>query len=320
MTSGGDDLALLHGDAAGLADLIAGVAVLGAGGGLGSHQLGVVAGGGDDLALGDDFAADLADLIAGIAVLGAGGGLGVLQLGVVAHQLQSGQQGTIVVHQLLLGVGEGVVLGQQLAQVSLVLVGQILDGLEGLDLLDQLQHRHFIGVVGVGINIQITNGCGAGLAGEAVSRDPVSIAAAEGQRGGIGIGALGEALSQGLEALEGPGILGIILEVGSHAALHLIDDILGVGLLGSGPGQQGVADAGLRDGEIRGREVALVHDVDAALFGVEILVPDIGGVAHSALGIVQVQAPVVVHEAAGGGGAPQAHEVGVQGHVGIFTF
>ena len=105
--------------------------------------------------------------------------------------------------------------------------------------------------------------------------------------------------------------------MGSHAALHLIDDILGVGLLGSGPGQQGVADAGFRDGQVRGREVALVHDVDAALFGVEVLVPDIGGVAHSALGIVQVQAPVVVHEAAGGGGAPQAHEVGVQGHVGI---
>ena len=272
---------------------------------------------GDGLALLHGDAAGLADLIAGVAVLGAGGGLGVLQLGVVAHQLQSGQQGTIVVHQLLLGVGKGVVLGQQLTQVSLVLVGQILDGLEGLDLLDQLQHRHFIGVVGVGINIQITNGCGAGLAGQAVSRDPVSIAAAEGQRGGIGIGALGEAFGQGLEALEGPGILGIILEVGSHAALHLIDDILGVGLLGSGPGQQGVADAGLRHGQIRGREVALVHDVDAAVLGVEILVPDIGGVAHSALGIVQVQAPVVVHEAAGGGGAPQAHEVGVQGHVGI---
>ena len=315
VAGGGDDLALLHGDAADLADLIAGIAVLGAGGGLGTHQLGVVTGGGDDLALGDDFAADLADLIAGVAVLGAGGGLGVLQLGVVAHQLQSGQQGTIVVHQLLLGVGKGVVLSQQLTQVSLVLLGQILDGLEGLDLLDQLQHRHFIGVVGVGINIQIPNGCGAGLAGEAVSRDPVSIAAAEGQRGGIGIGAGGEAFGQGLKALEGPGILGIILEVGSHAALHLIDDILGVGLLGGGPGQQGVADAGLRDGQVRGREVALVHDVDAALFGVEVLVPDIGGVAHSALGIVQVQAPVVVHEAAGAGGAPQAHEVGVQGHV-----
>ena len=317
MTQSGDDLALLHGDAAGLADLVAGVAIFRAGGGLSAHQFGLVAGGGDNLALGDDFAADLADLIAGVAILGAGGGLGVLQLGVVAGLLQSGQQGGVVIHQLLLGVGEGVVLGQQLAQVSLVLVGQVFDGLEGLDLLDQLQHRHFIGVVGVGINIQITDGCGAGLAGEAVSRDPVSIAAAEGQRGGIGIGAGSEALGQGLKALEGPGILGIILEVGSHAALHLIDDILGVGLLGSGPGQQGVADAGLRDGQVRGREVALVHDVDAALFGVEVLVPDIGGVAHSALGIVQVQAPVVVHEAAGAGGAPQAHEVGVQGHVGI---
>ena len=317
MAGGGDDLALLHGDAADLADLIASVAVLGAGGGLGTHDLGVVAGGGDDLALGDDFAADLADLIAGVAVLGAGGGLGVLQLGIVAHQLQSGQQGTIVVHQLLLGVGKGVVLSQQLTQVSLVLLGQVLDGLEGLDLLDELQHRHFIGVVGVGINIQIPDGSGAGLAGQAVGRDPVGIGHAEVQGGGIGIGAGGEILRQGLEAIEQPGILGVVLDVDRNAALHLIDDILGIGLLGGGPGQQGVADAGLRHGEIRGREVAGIHDVDAAVLGVEVLVPDIGGVAHSALGIVQVQAPVVVHEATGGGGAPQADEVGVQGHVGI---
>ena len=276
-----------------------------------------MAGGGDDLALGDDFAADLADLIAGVAVLGAGGGLGVLQLGVVAHQLQSGQQGTIVVHQLLLGVGKSVVLSQQLTQVSLVLLGQILDGLEGLDLLDELQHRHFIGVVGVGINIQIPDGSGAGLAGQAVGRDTVGIGHAEVQGGGIGIGAGGEILRQGLEAIEQPSILGVVLDVDRSAALHLIDDILGIGLLGGGPGQQGVADAGLRHGEIRGREVADIHDVDAAVLGVEVLVPDIGGVAHSALGIVQVQAPVVVHEAAGGGGAPQADEVGVQGHVGI---
>ena len=52
MADGGDDLALLHGDAAGLADLIAGVAVLGAGSSLGTHQLGVVAGGGQGLGLG----------------------------------------------------------------------------------------------------------------------------------------------------------------------------------------------------------------------------------------------------------------------------
>ena len=52
MAGGGDDLALLHSDAAGLADLIAGVAVLGAGGILGTHQLGVVAGGGQRLGLG----------------------------------------------------------------------------------------------------------------------------------------------------------------------------------------------------------------------------------------------------------------------------
>ena len=52
MTGGGDDLALLHGLAAGLADLIAGVAVLGAGSSLGTHQLGVVAGGGQRLGLG----------------------------------------------------------------------------------------------------------------------------------------------------------------------------------------------------------------------------------------------------------------------------
>ena len=52
MAGGGDDLALLHGDAAGLADLIAGVAVLGAGSSLGTHQLGIVAGGGQRLGLG----------------------------------------------------------------------------------------------------------------------------------------------------------------------------------------------------------------------------------------------------------------------------
>ena len=48
----GNHLALLHRDAADLADLVAGVAVLGAGGILGTHQLRVVAGGGDDLRLG----------------------------------------------------------------------------------------------------------------------------------------------------------------------------------------------------------------------------------------------------------------------------
>ena len=61
MAGGLDDLALLDGLAVGLADHVAGVAVLGAGRLLGANDLGIVAGGGDDLALGDDLAADLAD-------------------------------------------------------------------------------------------------------------------------------------------------------------------------------------------------------------------------------------------------------------------
>ena len=101
MAGGGDNLALLHGDAAGLADLIAGVAVLGAGGGLGTHQLGIVAGGGDNLALLHGLAADGADFVAGVAIFRAGGGLGAYQLGLVAQ----GGQG--------LGAGVGIVLAFQ---------------------------------------------------------------------------------------------------------------------------------------------------------------------------------------------------------------
>ena len=48
----GNHLALLHDSLADLADLVAGVAALGAGGILGTHQLRVVIGGGDDLGLG----------------------------------------------------------------------------------------------------------------------------------------------------------------------------------------------------------------------------------------------------------------------------
>ncbi|CDB27309.1 unknown [Oscillibacter sp. CAG:241] len=84
MAGGGDDLALLHGLAAGLAHLIAGVAVLGAGGSHSAHNLGIVAGSRDDLTLLHGLAAGLAHLIAGIAVLGAGGGLGTHNLGIVA--------------------------------------------------------------------------------------------------------------------------------------------------------------------------------------------------------------------------------------------
>ena len=88
MTQSGQHLALLHRDAAGLAHLIAGIAVLGAGSILGAHNLGIVAGSGDHLALLHGLAAGLAHLIAGIAVLGAGGGLGTHDLGIVARSGQ----------------------------------------------------------------------------------------------------------------------------------------------------------------------------------------------------------------------------------------
>ena len=84
VTGGGDGLTLLDDLVADGADLVAGIAIFGAGGGLSAHLLGLVAGGGDGLALLDDLVANGADFVAGVAVLGAGSGLRAYQLGLVA--------------------------------------------------------------------------------------------------------------------------------------------------------------------------------------------------------------------------------------------
>ena len=101
MAQSGDDLAFLDGLAADGADLVAGVAIFRAGGGLSAYQLGLVAQSGNNLALPHDLLAHGADLVAGVTVLRAGGGLSAHQLGLVAQ----GGQG--------LGAGVGIVLAVQ---------------------------------------------------------------------------------------------------------------------------------------------------------------------------------------------------------------
>ena len=319
MAGGGDHLAGLDGFAADGADLVAGVAVLGAGGVLGADQLGGVAGGGDFLTLLDDFTADLADFVASVALFGAGGILGTHQLGGVADQLQRIQQRLDVDHQLLLGLGQGIVARQQLPQVGFVLRRQVFDGLLRLNQPDQLQNRLFILIVGIGVDVERGDGGGAGFAGQVVSGYPVGVGQAEVQRSGVGVGAVGQALGQLFKAVVQPGVLSVILNMDSQAALHGVDNLLGLGLLDGGPGQQGVALASFHDGQIRRREVAGIHDVHAALFRVEVLVPHIGGVAGGTLGVVQVQTVVVEDVAVGAVGDPQANEVAVQGQVGVGT-
>ena len=85
MARRGNNLALLHGLAAHGADLVAGVAIFRAGGGLGAYQLGLVAQSGDNLTLLHDLLAHGAHLVAGVAVFRAGGGLRTHQLGLVAQ-------------------------------------------------------------------------------------------------------------------------------------------------------------------------------------------------------------------------------------------
>lgn len=110
-----------------------------------------------------DFAADLADQVAGVAGLGAGCILHVCALGVVAHLLDGIQQGLVVEYQFLLGIGQGIVLGQQLPNSLLVGGGQQVDGLQSLDLLDDLQNRLLVRIAGRSVDVQRGDGAGAGL-------------------------------------------------------------------------------------------------------------------------------------------------------------
>ena len=204
MTHSGDDLALLHNLAADGADFVAGVAVLGAGGSLGTHQLDLVTQSGDDLALGDDLAAGLADHIAGVAILGAGGGLGVHGLGL---GVQVSSQSLGVVHGLIvaLGLGNG--------DVDLVQSGGILDG-EG-------QGGHG-GTGGHAVEVHIAQG---DLAGS------ILVGAVLGVEGHVGQGQVGGIVIHGEQAVGGS-ILGQDVDgdgllIGGHG------DVGGGGVLSS---------------------------------------------------------------------------------------
>ena len=204
MTQSGDDLALLHNLAADGADFVAGVAVLGAGGSLGTHQLDLVTQSGDDLALGDDLAAGLADHVAGVAILGAGGGLGVHGLGL---GVQVSSQSLGVVHGLIvaLGLGNG--------DVDLVQSGGILDG-EG-------QGGHG-GTGGHAVEVHIAQG---DLAGS------ILVGAVLGVEGHVGQGQVGGIVIHGEQAVGGS-ILGQDVD-GDGLLIRGHGDVGGGGVLSS---------------------------------------------------------------------------------------
>ena len=240
MTQSGDDLALLHNLAADGADFVAGVAVLGAGGLLSTHQLDLVTQSGDDLALLHGDAAGLADLIAGVAVLGAGRLLGTNDLGVVAGGLDDlalgddlaagladhvagvailGAGGGLGVHGLGLGVQVSsqsldvlhsliVALGLGNGDVDLVQSGGIIDG-EG-------QGGHG-GTGGHAVEVHIAQGDLASL---------ILVGGVLGVEGNVGQGQVGGIVIHGEQAIGG-GILG--------------DDIHGDGLFIGGNGDLGGA-------------------------------------------------------------------------------
>ena len=285
MTQSGDDLALLHGDAAGLADLIAGVAVLGAGRLLGTNDLGVVAGGGDDLALGDDLAAGLADHVAGVAILGAGGGLGVHGLGL---GVQVSSQSLGVVHGLIvaLGLGNG--------DVDLVQSGGIIDG-EG-------QGGHG-GTGGHAVEVHIAQG---DLAGS------ILVGAVLGVEGHVGQGQVGGIVIHGEQAVGGS-ILGDDIH-GDGLFIGGDGDVGGGGSLGSlthrqvhqgshgGSGVQGAVGSlglgtvvaldlgGIQLDGLSGIDGAVVHSLHQSIGGLLVVVDGAqqGGGPHAVAEVADV--------------------------------
>ena len=227
MARRGNNLALLHGLAAHGADLVAGVAIFRAGGGLGAYQLGLVAQSGDNLTLLHDLLAHGADLVAGVAVFRAGGGLSTHQLGLVTQ----GGQG--------LGAGVGIVLAFQGHGGG---IGpDALGGASGLggDLAGDAggQDLHMAGIPGAGEG---------GLGGAAAGPGPHRLAPGVAQ-GGQGLGAgVGIVLAfQGHGGGIGPDALGGASGLGGDLAgdaggqdLHM------AGIPGAGEGGLGGAAAG----------------------------------------------------------------------------
>ena len=291
MASGEDDFTLLHHGLAGLADLVAGVAVLGAGSSLDAHNLGIVAGGGDDLALGQDLAAGGAHGIAGVTILGAGGSLGAGHLG-GSVQIAGGQG-------LAAGDSSVVALGLIDGNADLVDGGGIVDG--------KGQGRHGGGSLNAG-QIHIAQG------DLAVSRLIGGILGVEGH---IGQGQDAGVIVHGEQAVGG-GVLGD--DVHGDGLFIGGDGELGVGGLSNSLHRQSLGDALGRD------SVEAAGDGDLQLsLGIDAVGLDLGQIQGLGLGSAgQTVGGHGISRAAVGGDAVQcggphlvAHIADALGHEGL---
>ena len=268
MARRGNNLALLHGLAAHGADLVAGVAIFRAGGGLGAYQLGLVAQSGDNLTLLHDLLAHGADLVAGVAVFRAGGGLSTHQLGLVTQ----GGQG--------LGAGVGIVLAFQGHGGG---IGpDALGGASGLggDLAGDAggQDLHMAGIPGAGEG---------GLGGAAAGPGPH----------GLAPGVAQHADGQGLQG-------GLVLAFGVAEQLAA-DGAHPVGLdagLGAGGGDLRHGGEGMTIGAGIGGAVGHGHVVDGE-HGVGIVIAPVGLLIE-----VEGELGIVRAEGGGNGNVGRAHE------------
>ena len=244
MAQSGDDLALLDSLAADGADLVAGIAVLGAGGGLGAYQLGLVAQSGDNLTLLHDLLAHGADLVAGVAVFRAGGGLSTHQLGLVT---QGGQGLGAGVGIVLAFQGHGGGIGPDALGGAAGLGGDLAGDAGGQDL-------HMAGIPGAG-----EGGLGGAAAGPGPHRLAPGVAqggqglgagvgvvlALEGHRGGIGPDAGALAGSGGGDLAGNSG--GDLLHMAGVTAAG--EGSLGGLVAGPGPGGLAIVVAQHADGQ-----------------------------------------------------------------------
>ena len=244
MARRGNNLALLHGLAAHGADLVAGVAIFRAGGGLGAYQLGLVAQSGDNLTLLHDLLAHGAHLVAGVAVFRAGGGLRTHQLGLVA---QGGQGLGAGVGIVLAFQGHGGGIGPDALGGAAGLGGDLAGDAGGQDL-------HMAGIPGAG-----EGGLGGAAAGPGPHRLAPGVAqggqglgagvgvvlALEGHRGGIGPDAGALAGSGGGDLAGNSG--GDLLHMAGVTAAG--EGSLGGLVAGPGPGGLAIVVAQHADGQ-----------------------------------------------------------------------
>ena len=268
MARRGNNLALLHGLAAHGADLVAGVAIFRAGGGLGAYQLGLVAQSGDNLTLLHDLLAHGADLVAGVAVFRAGGGLSTHQLGLVT---QGGQGLGAGVGIVLAFQGHGGGIGPDALGGAAGLGGDLAGDAGGQDL-------HMAGIPGAGEG---------GLGGAAAGPGPH----------GLAPGVAQHADGQGLQG-------GLVLAFGVAEQLAA-DGAHPVGLdagLGAGGGDLRHGGEGMTIGAGIGGAVGHGHVVDGE-HGVGIVIAPVGLLIE-----VEGELGIVRAEGGGNGNVGRAHE------------